>query len=114
MRRIGGIPADRLFLPAATVGEIQAGIDITRERDETKAEALAFWLDRVVTGYGVLPVDTAAFREWARLKHRKSDTMIEDAMIAATAREYQLTAATRSIRDFRGLGFELFDPFGGA
>ena len=25
------------------------------------------------------------FREWARLKHRRSDTLLEDAMIAATA-----------------------------
>ena len=62
---IGGVPADRLFLSAVTVGEIQAGIEITRERDEAKAEELASWLDRVVAGYGILPMDAAAFREWA-------------------------------------------------
>ena len=56
-------------------------------------------------------MDAAAFREWARIKHRKSNTLIEDAMIAATARVRGLTVATRNVRDFRGLGVELFDPF---
>ena len=80
------VPSDRLFLSAVTVGEIQAGIEITREQDEAKAKESETWLGRIVSGYGVLPMDAAAFREWARLKHRKSDTLIEDAMIAATGR----------------------------
>ena len=108
---IGGVPADRLFLSAVTVGEIQAGIEITRERDVTKAEELASWLDRVVAGYGILPMDAAAFREWAHLKHGKSDTLIEDAMIAATAKVHRLTVATRNVRDFRVFGVDIFDPF---
>ena len=105
------VPSDRLFLSAVTVGEIQAGIEITREQDEAKAKELETWLGRIVSGYGVLPMDAAAFREWARLKHRKSDTLIEDAMIAATARVHRLTVATRNVRDFREFSVELFDPF---
>ena len=111
MHWIREVPPDRLFLSAVTVGEIQAGIEITREQDEAKAEELEAWLGRVVSSYGVLPMDAAAFREWARIKHRKSDTLIEDAMIAATARVRGLTVATRNVRDFRELGVELFDPF---
>ena len=110
---IGGVPADRLFLSAVTVGEIQAGIEITRGRDAAKAEDLASWLDRVVAGYGVLPMDAAAFREWARLKHGKPDAMIEDAMIAATAKVRGFTVATRNVRDFRVFGVDIFDPFDG-
>ena len=105
---IGGVPADWLFLSAVTVGEIQAGIEITRGRDAAKAEELASWLDRVVVGYGVLPMDAAAFREWARLKHGKPD-----AMIAATAKVRGLTVATRNVRDFRVFGVDIFDPFDG-
>ena len=110
---IGGVPADRLFLSAVTVGEIQAGIEITRGRDAAKAEELASWLDRVVAGYGVLPMDAAAFREWARLEHGKPDAMIEDAMIAATAKVRGLTVATRNVRDFRVFGVDILDPFDG-
>lgn len=108
---IAGVPADRLFVSAVTVGEIQAGIEITRERDAAKAEELEAWLDRVVAGCGVLPMDAAAFRAWARLTHRKSDTPIEDAMIAATAITRGLTVATRNVRDFRALGVDPVDPF---
>ena len=108
---IGGVPADRLFLSAVTVGKIQAGIEVTRERDMAMAEELASWLDRVVVGYGVLPMDAASFREWARLKHGKSNTQIKNAMIAATEKVHRLTAATRNVRDFRVFGVDLFDPY---
>ena len=34
---IAGVPAEQLYISAVTVGEIQAGIEITREQDEAKA-----------------------------------------------------------------------------
>ena len=37
---IASVPAEQLFVSAVTVGEIQAGIEITREQDEAKAEEL--------------------------------------------------------------------------
>ena len=87
---IAKVPAEHLFVSAVTVGEIQAGIEITREQDDAKAEELEVWLDKVLASYGVLPMDAPAFREWARLMHRKSNTITEDAMIAATAIVYRL------------------------
>ncbi len=110
---IKGVPADQLFLSAVTVGEIQAGIEITREQDPARAEALQVWLEQVVASSAVLAMDAAAFREWARLKHRKSKTLLEDAMIAATAKIHGLIVVTRNVRDFTGLGVEIFDPFKG-
>ena len=108
---ISQIPADQLFLSAVTVGEIQAGIEITREQDAAKAQELEVWLDQVVETYGILPMDAAAFRDWARLRHRMSKTLIEDAMIAATARTLGLTVVTRNVRDFYRLSVEVIDPF---
>ena len=58
-------------------------------------------------------MDATAFREWARLKHGKSDTLIENAMIAATARVHRLTVATRNVRDFQVFGVDIFNPFDG-
>ena len=108
---IAQIPADQLFISAVTVGEIQSGIEITREQDGPKAEELDAWLDQVVESYGVLPMDAQAFREWARLMRGRSDTLAEDMMIAATAIVHGMTVVTRNVGDFNGLDVDVVNPF---
>ena len=101
----------QLFISAVTLGEIQAGIELTREQDPAKAQDIEAWLALVAGAYNVLPMDATAFKAWAKLMHRKSETLYEDAMIAATAQVQGLTVASRNVADFQDLGFEVFNPF---
>ena len=100
-----------LHLATVTLGEIQAGIELTREQDPGNARDLETWLDQVSQSFNILPMDGPAFRCWARLMHRRSETLYEDAMIAAIARVHQLTVVTRNTRDFQDFGVALLNPF---
>jgi toxin FitB len=61
--------------------------------------------------FQILPMDTPCFREWGRIMDRKPDRLLEDAMIAATARVHQLVVATRNETDFRQLDVRILNPF---
>lgn len=100
-----------LYLSAVTVGEIQAGIEMTREQDPDKAASIEAWLDQLAATFNVLPMDGRAFRIWAKLMHRKSDTLNEDAMIAATAQLHHLTVVTRNVADFKHFKLPVLNPF---
>ena len=93
------------------IGEAQAGIEMTREQDEPKAAELEQWLQLVSSSFNVIAMDAGAFRESARLMHRQSNTLVEDAMIAATARVHKLTVVTRNVADFKHFGVKVFNPF---
>jgi predicted nucleic acid-binding protein len=108
---INGVPDTRLNVSAVTLGELQAGVEITREQDPVKAVEIERWIEHVAETYNVLAMDAPIFRRWARLMHRRSETLTEDAMIAATAEEHDLVVVTRNIRDFEPLGVRTLNPF---
>jgi len=101
----------QVFFSAVTFGEIQRGVEITRRQDPLKANEIEAWAANLERASQVLPMDSACFREYARLMYGRSDTLAEDAMIAVTARVHGLTVATRNERDFGHLGVSVFNPF---
>ena len=105
------LDVEQVFLSAVTFGEIQKGAEITREQDPARAIEIEAWARQLEKASAVLPMDSECFREYARLMHGRSETLSEDAMIAATARVHGLTVATRNERDFEHLGIAVFNPF---
>jgi predicted nucleic acid-binding protein len=102
---------EQLFLSAVTMGELQAGIERTKHQDPSKASEIERWVDQLAASFQILPMDTPCFREWGRIMDEKPDQLLEDAMIAATARVHRLIVATRNERDFRQLDVRIINPF---
>ncbi len=101
----------QIHLSAVTIGELQAGVERTRRQDPHKASQIEMWIEQLADSYEVLPMDALCFREWARLMEGKPNQLLEDAMIAATARVHQLIVATRNERDFAHLRVHVLNPF---
>lgn len=103
--------AGQVFIAAVSFGELQAGVEMTRRQDPEKATAIEGWIDAVAASYSIIPMDEVIFRRWARLMHRRSDDLIEDAMIAATAMISGMMVVTRNLRDFEQFGVPTLNPF---
>jgi predicted nucleic acid-binding protein len=111
MQWLGGMELGSTFLSAVTLGELQVGIEKTRRQDPLEAEEIERWVDQLAETHEVLPMDAPCFREWARIMPNQQPDLLEDAMIAATARVHRLVVATRNERDFKQLGVRTFNPF---
>jgi len=102
---------ESLHLSAVTLGELQAGVELTRGQAPEKAAEIESWIDQVAQTWNVLPVDGNTFRIWAKLMHRRSDDLLLDALIAATAIVHHLVVVTRNVRHFAGFEVSTLNPF---
>lgn len=107
LARLKCVDDSDLCLGALSIGEIE----LTREQDRTKAAGLQERLERVGGTLNVLPMDASAFRVFARMMHKRSETLIEDAMIAAIATVRGLIVVTRNVKDFAALDMRTLNPF---
>jgi predicted nucleic acid-binding protein len=100
-----------IYIAGITFGELQAGIEVTREQDPDKANEMEAWIEKVANTYNVLPMDIRTFRRWAQLMHRRPKHLAEDAMIAATADVHNLIVVTCNVRDFAPFKVKILNPF---
>jgi len=117
VERLKAQPVTTLFLSAVTIGEIRKGLIVLppgRRRSELEmwfhTDLLTWFHNRV------LPVTSAVADRWGVLdgqcQLRGTPLNTVDGMIAATAIEHGLTVVTRNVKDFSGLGVDLFNPWG--
>jgi predicted nucleic acid-binding protein len=106
----------RVFLSVLTIGEICKGIaELPASQKHTE---LQDWLDievRSCFAGRILPVTEAISEQWGNLsaaaKQKGMTLAVVDGMIAATALHHGLTIVTRNVKDFAGLGADVFNPW---
>jgi toxin FitB len=106
----------RLVVNPIILGELEYGILVLPVgRRRTRLEK---WFADGTKKLRVLDFDADAAKVWAgllaELKRKGRAMPIKDSLIAATARQYRLTVATRNAHDYRHAGVALVNPFGPA
>ncbi|MGK5532579.1 type II toxin-antitoxin system VapC family toxin [Streptomyces sp. URMC 129] len=109
---IHGVPDRSVYLSALIIGEIRKGIENIRHRDGARARRLDAWLDDLGQRYAdrVLPVTADIADAWGRLSAPHPVPAI-DGLLAATALVHDLTLVTRNVKDVRGTGVRVRNPF---
>jgi hypothetical protein len=105
------VRAEDIAIPVTVIGELQEGVELTRRQNPQKAIEIERWINRIMLTYVVVPINGEIIREWVRLMAGKSPNLSEDVMISATARLQRFIVVTRNVKDFEGMGVEVFNPF---
>jgi toxin FitB len=94
------------------LGEIRKGVERARPKNPAQARALERWLANVSQSFAerVLPADQAVADEWGRMGAKRPVSTV-DALLAATAKVYRMTLATRNITDVADLRAKVVNPF---
>lgn len=102
-----------LYLSVVTLMEIEIGILRLARRDTAQAVLLRRWFDgrvRPEFAGSVLAIDDNVALRAATMQVPVSRPE-RDTLIAATAAVHGLAVVTRNLRDFRGLGVRMIDPW---
>lgn len=116
IRWIDQFDEDKLFVSVITIGEIQHGIE--RMPESPRKTELFTWLNNNLIPWfepRIIPVDTPTMFLWGSLAARMEKTGhplgIMDALIVATALQYNLIVATRNVSDFLPCGVQVTNPW---
>lgn len=105
-----------VYLSAITVGELRYGISILSDR--RRQSALERWLrGEVLPEFNgrILPIDADVAERWGRLRaaarQNGKPLPVIDAVIAATAVQYNLAVVSRNESDFERVGVDVINPW---
>ncbi|CTQ33149.1 type II toxin-antitoxin system VapC family toxin [Jannaschia rubra] len=104
-----------LFVSAITLMELEMGVRLKERRDAVQGALLRRWMTEGVLAEfrdRTLPFDAGAALRCAAL-HIPDPRPWRDATLAATALVHDMTLVTRNLRDFRGTGVALLNPWEG-
>lgn len=110
---VEAVDADRFFISAITILELERGVLSVQRRDPVQGARLRAWLDNHVRpefAGRILAVDDVVATRCAHLHVPNRRTEV-DALIAATALVNGLSVVTRNARDFEGTGVVVIDPW---
>jgi predicted nucleic acid-binding protein len=109
---------EELFVSVVTIGELKKGFTILRE--SKRRTYLEDWLKNDLLPWfegRILSVTQAIAERWGILdgesQLRGVPLNTADGLIAATALEHNLMVVTRNVKDFAGLGVQVFNPWEG-
>lgn len=112
-------PVKDLFFSAVGESELRYGAAImpAGRRRETLGADIETML-HIAFEHRILPFDSGAARAYAHIaaQRRRAGRGVApaDCQIAAIAQARGMAVATRNIRDFEGMGIDLFNPWDGA
>ena len=116
IRWFESLESTSLFASVITLGEIEIGVQALPAGK--RRSDLENWVHKGLPEWfqsNLLPVTKSIAERWAAVTilARKRGFQIDspDGLIAATAIEHNLTLVTGNVKDFDGLGVEIFNPW---
>ena len=106
------VDPSELFLSVLVMGEIRKGIESVRNRNPRQAQHLEIWLEDLQLDFEdrVLGIDARVADEWGKMSSKRTLSIV-DCYLAASAKVHHMTLVTRNVKDFVGLGANVFNPF---
>ena len=105
---------EALHVSVLTLGEIAKGVAAVSVRDRQAARVLDHWLDFLGVHFAgrILPIDAVVAMRWGTLSAARP-LPVADALLAATASVHGMTLVTRNLKDLRGTGVAMLNPWDG-
>ncbi len=106
------IHSSQLYLSCLTIGEIKVGILKIGKKDQQASLGLMKWLNSLTIDYAeqIIGINLEICEEWAELMSIDSTNAI-DSLIAAQAKQGNMTLVTRNVKHYHMFDLKILNPF---